>query len=474
MNKTFYIILIFFLGLSVASTLLQSIIRMQLGGQMFFLDSFSRWFLTLSISVLAGSILLIKYYHFKKYRFVFITGIISVVCNFGYAILIFIILKFHKFSNYNIPLLIISLSTGMLYAFSLLLPKPEKGIWLKISGFLMIAGSVIYSSALVWYTLHSSAETNNKVEKISEWVYLGSSMIYVSLIIHFIGELKRISLNNAGLQMRKGLRTVSQLAAIVSFICMLTFGIRIYSDCNNPIDWAKLNFEKTKKLAQLCELRTFVNSKGEMLLYRILKPLDYDPTKKYPLVVSLPYGGQPGNDYIRQIEGACAAELLSTDSNRKKYPAFIFIPHCPPGGGWGGIPYYPSIDSLVFDAIRSLNTQFNIDSNRRYVTGISRGGYGAWNFICKRPDLFAAAIPVCGGGDTALASKAINVAVWAFHGKNDKNVPVSNSRDMINAMKSAGGYPRYTEFPDEAHNIWYKTSITPGLWDWLFSQKTVK
>jgi hypothetical protein len=473
MNKTFYIILIFFLGLSVVSTLLQGIIRMQLGGQMFLLDSFSGWFLTLSITALTGSIFLLKYYHFKKYRFVFITGIISIVCSFGYAILVFIILKFHKFSNYNIPVHLIALTTGTIYAFSLLLPKPEKGIWLKISGFLMIAGSVIYSSALVWYTLHSSAETNNKVEKISEWVYLGSSIISVSLIFHFIGELKRISLNSDGLPMRKGLRTVSQLAAIVSFIFMLTFGIMIYSDCYASVDWAKRNFEKTRQLAQLFEFRTFVNGKGEMLLYRILKPLDYDPTKKYPLVVSLPYGGQPGTDHIRQIEGAVAAELLSTEDNRKKYPAFIFIPHCPPGGGWGGIPYYPSIDSLVFDAISSLNAQFSIDSQRRYVTGISRGGYGAWNFICKRPDLFAAAIPVCGGGDPALASKAISVAVWAFHGKNDKNVPVSGSRDMINAMKSSGGHPRYTEFPDEAHNIWYKTSITPGLWDWLFSQKAV-
>ncbi|AEW00179.1 hypothetical protein A4D02_28405 [Niastella koreensis] len=91
MNKTFYIILIFFLGLSAASTLLQSIIRMQLGGQMFFLASFSKWFLTSSITALAGSIFLLKYYHFKKYRFVFITGIISVACNFGFAILAFII-----------------------------------------------------------------------------------------------------------------------------------------------------------------------------------------------------------------------------------------------------------------------------------------------------------------------------------------------------------------------------------------------
>ena len=243
------------------------------------------------------------------------------------------------------------------------------------------------------------------------------------------------------------------------------------SECHYSIYWANRNFDKTKELAQLFESRIFTNNKGNTLLYRLLKPLDYDPTKKYPLVVSLPYGGQPATDMIKQIEGAVAAELLSTDVNRKKYPAFIFIPHCPPGSGWGGIPNYPSVDSLVLDAISSLDNLFGIDVKRRYVTGISRGGYGTWNFICKRPDMFAAAIPVCGGGDSALASKAATVAVWAFHGKNDKNVPVSGSRNMISALERAGSHPKYSEFPDEGHNIWYKVSITPGLWDWLFAQE---
>jgi hypothetical protein len=473
MSKTFYIILIFFLGLSACSTLLQDIIRIQLGAQLFFLDSFSRWFLTSSITTLAGSIFLLKYYQYKKYRFVFITGLISVVVNFGYNILIFIILNFHKLSNYNFPVLLISLTAGLLYAFSLLLPKPEKGIWLKVSGFLMIASGLIFSSVLIWNLSSPSAETSYRSEKIVEWVSLGNSLIFVSLIILFLGEVKRVSLQNSGLQKRKSLHTAWKLMGIVSFICMLTFGIMLSSDGYSSLYWARRNFENTKNLAQMFEFKTFVNSKGETLLYRILKPLDYDTTKKYPLVVSLPYGGQPATDTIRQIEGAAAAELLSIDSNRKKYPAFIFIPHCPPGGGWGGVPNSKSIDSLVFDAISSLNTQYKIDSNRRYVTGISRGGYGVWNFICKRPDLFAAAIPVCGSADPALASKAISVAVWAFHGKNDQNVPVTGSRYMINAMRSAGGHPLYTEFPDDAHNIWYKTSITPGLWDWLFSQKKV-
>lgn len=236
--------------------------------------------------------------------------------------------------------------------------------------------------------------------------------------------------------------------------------------------WDKKNFEKTQEMAKLFEARTFINSKEEKLRYRLLKPLKYNSQKKYPLVVFLPYGGQPGTDTIRQIEGAFGADILSGYVNRINYPAFLFIPNCPAGGGWGGIPNYPTTDSLVFDAIEALEREApGIDVKRLYVIGLSRGGYGVWNFITKRPDMFAAAIPVCGAGDPQLASKIVNVPVWAFHGEKDKNVPVAGSRDMINAIGKAGGNPRYTEFTGEGHNIGYQVTQTPALWDWLFDQK---
>ena len=260
---------------------------------------------------------------------------------------------------------------------------------------------------------------------------------------------------------------VKNLAGLITVV----LGILIIYQSYSQAYWGKRNFENTKALARLFEARTYVNSKGDKLRYRLLKPLNYDPKKRYPLVVSLPYGGQPGTDTIRQLEGAAAAEILSADSNRKKYPAFILVPNCPAGSGWGGIPKYPSVDTLVYKAITALDTAFSIDAKRRYVTGISRGGYGSWHFICTRPDLFAAAIPVCGGDDPKLASKIINVSVWAFHGAKDHNVPVIGSRGMIEGMKKAGQNPKYTEYPNEGHNIWYQVSITPGLWDWLFAQK---
>jgi predicted peptidase len=129
------------------------------------------------------------------------------------------------------------------------------------------------------------------------------------------------------------------------------------------------------------------------------------------------------------------------------------------------------VDSLVYEAIVSLNKEVGLDAKRRYVTGISRGGYGTWNFIMTRPDLFAAAIPVCGGGTARISPGVAEIAVWAFHGEKDKNVPVAGSRDMISALKKAGGHPRYTEFANEGHSIWDRASTTPGLWDWLFAQR---
>jgi predicted peptidase len=125
---------------------------------------------------------------------------------------------------------------------------------------------------------------------------------------------------------------------------------------------------------------------------------------------------------------------------------------------------------LVYEAIESLKDP-GIDEKRRYVTGISRGGYGSWNFICKRPEMFAAAVPVCGGGDPQFASRIVDVAVWAFHGEKDRNVLVSGSRNIIEAMKKVGGDPKYTEFSGEGHNIWYQVSMTPALWDWMFAQR---
>jgi predicted peptidase len=226
--------------------------------------------------------------------------------------------------------------------------------------------------------------------------------------------------------------------------------------------------EETKRLAEPFEARTYVGDSGDTLRYRLMMPVDYDPKNKYPLVVCLHHGGAHGTDNILQIDGSGAAQLLSMAWARRAYPAILFVPQCPAATNWA------AIDDLVFAAIHSLETTLAVDADRIYVTGISGGGYGSWDFICARPNMFAAAIPVCGAGDPSLAKNIIHVPVWAFQGEDDPNVPAKLQRDMISALRKAGGHPRYTEFPGEGHNIWTHVSQSPGLLDWLFAQKRVR
>ena len=184
----------------------------------------------------------------------------------------------------------------------------------------------------------------------------------------------------------------------------------------------------------------------------------------------------------RNIHWSCACimaarteQIISVNSAQTLLPFFpatgtntrhfTLMPQCPKGFGW------QSIDGPIYEIIKELESEFKIDEKRRYVMGISGGGYGSWYFITAKPEMFAAAIPICGGGDPSLAAKIANVPVWAFHGEDDNLVPVRFSREMIDGIKKAGGNPKYTEYPDAGHNIWNQVVSTPGLMDWLFEQK---
>ena len=242
------------------------------------------------------------------------------------------------------------------------------------------------------------------------------------------------------------------------------------------------------QIAELFNGRTYVSMQKDTLQYLLLKPIDYDSNKQYPLVVCLSGGAGRGTDNIQQIAGSKSAQVFSTLENRMKYPAFIFVPQCPPGSDWGRSlgkierensikrrKYnQPNVTSLVFETITALEEEFNIDATRRYINGQSMGGFGSWHFILTQPQIFAAAIPICGGGNPDLAKNITDIPIWAFHGENDNTVPVEFSRNMIAAINNAGGNPKYTEYPNVGHNSWHQAFDTPELLDWLFDQVNEK
>jgi lysophospholipase L1-like esterase len=126
---------------------------------------------------------------------------------------------------------------------------------------------------------------------------------------------------------------------------------------------------------------------------------------------------------------------------------------------------------LALGALEAIAKEFSVDPNRLYITGLSMGGYGTWDAITRTPQKWAAAVPICGGGDASRIASAKNVPVWAFHGINDQAVPVERTRELIATLKAAGSTPLYSEYPYVAHDSWTFAYGEPELLPWLFAQR---
>jgi predicted peptidase len=126
---------------------------------------------------------------------------------------------------------------------------------------------------------------------------------------------------------------------------------------------------------------------------------------------------------------------------------------------------------LLFALLPGIEKEFGIDPSRRYIMGLSMGGYGTWDALCRRPDYFAAAVPICGGADEEQAERIAGIPVWVFHGALDQTVPTIRSRNIVAALKKAGGNPIYSECAGVNHASWKNALAEPDLLKWLFNQK---
>lgn len=219
----------------------------------------------------------------------------------------------------------------------------------------------------------------------------------------------------------------------------------------------------------------FTNKK-DTLPYRFLKPVSPNSKEVFPLVIFLHGAGERGHDNESQIKHI--TDLFLDPKYRGKYPCYVIAPQCPKEQMWADYrgrssmtPEPTAPTKLVIELIDKITKEFPIDQSRIYITGLSMGGFGTWDLLARYPDKFAAAIPICGGGDESTASKIRHIPVWAFHGAKDNVVKPAQSRSMIKALQDAGGIPGYTEYPDIAHDSWVQAYQEPHLLPWLFEQK---
>ena len=228
-----------------------------------------------------------------------------------------------------------------------------------------------------------------------------------------------------------------------------------------------------------------VMTQGEFggLPYCLFVPSVMETGQSYPVVLSLHGAGERGSDNQLQLNDTGIVPFLTEEEFYAQNPCIILAPQCPEGEQWVDTPWedgsysieeVPISEELQAAAglLEEICREYPVDESRVYMAGVSMGGYGAWDMLMRSPDLFAGAVILCGAGDPSQAEKIKEIPIWVFHGAEDEEVPVSGSREMVEALEEAGAETiRYTEYENIGHWIWMVAYEEEGLLDWLFAQR---
>jgi len=247
-----------------------------------------------------------------------------------------------------------------------------------------------------------------------------------------------------------------------------------------------LNKKAVDHALDIYEKKEFVFAEGKVLPYRILYPENYDKNKKYPLLLLLHGAGERGKDNEKQL--TWGSKLFITADNRKNFPAIVVFPQCPEESFWAvtKIDRTTTPFKIEFDytaepnwplaaanaLVKKLSNEEGVDKSRVYISGLSMGGMGTFESVYRNPDLYAAALPICGGGDVNHFDKRVaKVPFWVFHGAADAVVNPQLSRDMVEKLKSLKAEVKYSEYPGVNHDSWKNAFAEPEYLSWMLLHK---
>jgi predicted peptidase len=225
------------------------------------------------------------------------------------------------------------------------------------------------------------------------------------------------------------------------------------------IGGAAFAIDDTPPVGQSSEKMFFLDPEIDHLNYLLFIPSEYyqNPAKEWPLILFL-HGSEERGDDPDLVKKEGLPELIDKDAS---FPFIVVSPQCPQNMLWS-----PTLVKRLLDVIEGT---LRIDGDRIYLTGFSMGGSGTWKTAIQYPDIFAAIAPICGYSDVPRANGLKDVPVWAFHGAKDRNIPLSETTDMVEAVRSSGGNVRLTIYPDLAHDCWTTTYGNPELYRWFLS-----
>lgn len=232
--------------------------------------------------------------------------------------------------------------------------------------------------------------------------------------------------------------------------------------------------------AEVFREKTFGDG-SEARRYRLMLPPKVEKGEVYPLIVFLHGAGERGTDNRKQL--LYLPEQMAQPAWREQFPCYVLAPQCRQDAKWVEVDWtlaesHKAADELTPNLAAALQmlektlAEEQIDPKRIYLTGLSMGGFGTWDLAVRRPELFAAVAPICGGADTSTLDVLKNTPVWIAHGDADNVVPVQRSRQAVAALRAAGGKPVYVELPGVKHNSWTPSyADSDGLVPWLFRQR---
>jgi len=198
--------------------------------------------------------------------------------------------------------------------------------------------------------------------------------------------------------------------------------------------------------------------------YLLFLPEGYgEKDKRWPLMLFLHGAGERGDD-LNKVKVHGPPKIVE---KQKDFPFIVVSPQCPTGLWWND-----QLEVLI-NLLDDIVARYDVDTERVYLTGLSMGGFGTWALASRYPDRFAAIAPICGGGMRIMSFGLTKTPVWAFHGAQDKVVPLQESEEMVAAIKARGGNAKLTVYPDAGHDSWTKTYNNQELYDWLLKHRRV-
>lgn len=201
--------------------------------------------------------------------------------------------------------------------------------------------------------------------------------------------------------------------------------------------------------------------------YVLFVPHDYKGDKEVPLILFLHGSGERGDDGEAPVRQGIG-NAIKFKGGERRFPFIVIFPQCRTGGSWkaGG----PDAERALA-ILDTVQKQYKVDAKRIYLTGLSMGGFGTWSLAAAQPTRWAAIVPICGGGDPSTAAKIKDIPCWCFVGDQDSPRLLASTRGMVEAMKKAGGNPRFSLYPFVGHNSWDCAYVTTELYPWLLKQQ---